>query len=233
MTMAQQCTTYGSYNNEYGREYVYPAERMYVHSSVYLPSSELDPRTGLLKPDQPRRGRTQAMRLEYASLDKEYKQLDESFKKRMENPGIRMSLRTSIWLVVLIAFVLGLLLVSQQGTLAERQKALNRMNKSIEECAKTNDLLAGQISEASDSATICYAAARDLNMIPAETAEAIHLVAVDTRPMGSGAQFNITANQSSSSASQGVDSNGNGTNGEPPSADATMIPTLASAAQGH
>ena len=29
----------------------------------------------------------------------------------------------------------------------------------------------------------CYAAARDLNMIPAESAEAIHLVAMDTRPL--------------------------------------------------
>ena len=46
-----------------------------------------------------------------------------------------------------------------------------------------NDALQTQIDEASDAATICYAAARDLNMIPAESAEAIHLVAMDTRPL--------------------------------------------------
>ncbi|MEG2702970.1 MAG: hypothetical protein RSA65_10155, partial [Clostridia bacterium] len=52
----------------------------------------------------------------------------------------------------------------------------------MEECIAANEQIKEQIAEASDAATICYAAARNLNMIPAESAEAIHLVAVDTRP---------------------------------------------------
>ncbi len=223
MTMAQQYMTYGSYDTEYGREYVYPSQRMYVHSSVYLPNSEIDPRTGLLRADPPRRGRTQAMRMEYSYLDKEYKQLDEALKRRMEQPGIRVSLRSGILLIALMAFVLGLLLLSQQGTLAERQKALNRMNKSVEECAKTNDALAAQITEASDSSTICYAAARDLNMIPAEAAEAIHLVAMDTRPLES-------AGPANPGTLQGSAQNQLASTEETQTVEAqtTMVPTLAS-----
>lgn len=187
--MAQHGMVYRSYENEYGQEYIYPTQRMYVHSSVYLPSSEIDPRTGLLKPDNPRRGRTQAKRLEYAHLDKEYRQLDASLKARAEYPGARVSLRGAILLIAVTAFFLGILLLSQQGTLAERQKSLNRMNESIEACAKANDELASQIAEASDAATICYTAARDLNMISGEAAEAIHLVAMDTRPLDTQARL--------------------------------------------
>lgn len=62
------------------------------------------------------------------------------------------------------------------------RRAVNRLERSIADCRSANAALETQIAEASDAATICYAAARDLNMIPAESAEAIHLVAVDTRP---------------------------------------------------
>ena len=73
----------------------------------------------------------------------------------------------------------------QQGTIADRQKDINRLERSIADCRSQNAALETQIAEASTEAAICYAAARDLNMIPAESAEAIHLVAVDTRPMAS------------------------------------------------
>ena len=214
--MAQQNLVYRTYENEYGQEYVYPSERMYVHSSVYLPSSEIDPRTGLLKPDNPRRGRTQAKRLEYAHLDKEYRQLDASLKARAEYPGVRVSLRGALLVIAVTAFILGLLLLTQQGTLAERQKALNRMNQAMETCAKANDELAAQIAEASDSATICYAAARDLNMISGEAANAIHLVAMDTRPLETQARLARENRVSASDAGQ-----------------ETPIPALASAGSGN
>ncbi|MEA5014432.1 MAG: hypothetical protein VB099_07705 [Candidatus Limiplasma sp.] len=216
--MAQQSMVYRSYENEYGQEYVYPTERMYVHSSVYLPSSEIDPRTGLLKPDGPRRGRTQAKRLEYAHLDKEYRQLDASLRARAEQPGVRVSLRGAILLIAVTAFILGILLLSQQGTLAEKQKSLNRMNQSIEACAKVNDGLASQIAEASDAATICYTAARDLNMISGEAAEAIHLVAMDTRPLETQARLARESQASVQEVSPG---------------EQTPIPAIASAGGGH
>lgn len=216
--MAQQSLVYRTYESEYGQEYVYPTERMYVHSSVYLPNSEIDPRTGLLKPDNPRRGRIQAKRLEYAHLDREYRELSASLKAREEQPGIRISFRGAILLIAVTAFILGLLLLSQQGTLAERQKALNRMNTSMEECAKINDELAAQIAEASDSATICYAAARDLNMISGDSANAIHLVAMDTRPLETQVRLARENGEFADAMDAGIE---------------TPIPALASAGSGY
>ncbi len=221
MTMAQVYQTYGSYENEYGREYICPSERMYVHSSVYLPNSEIDPRTGLLKPDLQRRGRTQAKRLEYSYLDKEYKQLDAALKAREEVPGPRMSIRTAILVIAIFGFVAGLLSLSQQGQLAERQKALNRMNKEIEQYAKVNNEIAGQIADASDATTICYTAARNLHMIPAEAAEAIHLVAMDTRPAQPGRVYmRAESIQTGQEAGQ-------------PDTQATAVPAVASAGVGN
>ena len=174
---------YETYENDYGHNYVYPSERMYVRTSVYLPSSEIDPRTGHLRPDNPKRGRTQAKKLEYVHLDKEYKQLDAALKARKEHPGIRISLRAAICLVLCAAFFCGLSLLIRQGTLAEKQETMNRVYKGIEIILKTNADLAGKIADASNSATICYTATRRLNMIPGEAVTAIHLVAMDTRPL--------------------------------------------------
>ena len=101
----------------------------------------------------------------------------------MSKGGVRISMRLGIFLTALLLFVCGLCVLLQQGVIAERQKTINRLERSIADCRSQNDALQTQIDEASDAATICYAAARDLNMIPAESAEAIHLVAMDTRPL--------------------------------------------------
>ena len=77
----------------------------------------------------------------------------------------------------------------QQGAIADRQKAVNRLERSIADCRSQNAALETQIAEASTEAAICYAAARDLNMIPAESAEAIHLVAMDTRPVAAAGTY--------------------------------------------
>ena len=90
-----------------------------------------------------------------------------------------------VFLTALLRFICGLCVLLQQGTIADRQKDINRLERSIADCRSQNAALETQIAEASTEAAICYAAARDLNMIPAESAEAIHLVAVDTRPMAS------------------------------------------------
>ena len=63
----------------------------------------------------------------------------------------------------------------------------------IEEIKGVNDGLKAQIAEASDSSTICYAAARDLGMVPASSAQAIHLTAVDTRPSTATPDVNVSA----------------------------------------
>ena len=227
MNMAQGMI-YGEYENEYGRNYVNPSDRMYVHASVYLPSSEIDARTGLLRPDGPRRGRTQAKKLEYRRLDKEYAQLDAALKRRKEHPGVRVSLRSAILASVALVFILCAILLFQQGNLTAKQMSLSRLSKEIDRIVKDNEKLADQIAEASDSAVICYAAARNLDMIPGEVAPAIYLSAMNTRPL----KMNETLMETQAIYDQALaDAHNDNPFSQPSPSDveATAIPMIASA----
>ena len=178
--MSQYEPLYDSFSHGGHGGYV-PTPRMSVSASVYLPGSDVDPQTGWLKPDRQRRCRTQGKKLEMERLTREQQALEESIRREMSKGGVRMG----VFLTALLLFICGLCVLLQQGTIADRQKDINRLERSIADCRSQNAALETQIAEASTEAAICYAAARDLNMIPAESAEAIHLVAVDTRPMAS------------------------------------------------
>ena len=185
--MSQYEPMYDSYSRTAQERYV-PTPRMSISSSVYLPGSDVDIQTGRLKPDRQRRCRTQGKRLEIERLEREEQALKASVQREMSKGGTRISVRTGILLIAVLLFVCGISILIQQGTIADRQKAVNRLESSIADCRSQNAALETQIAEASDAATICYAAARNLNMIPAESAEAIHRVAVDTRPKAATAQ---------------------------------------------
>lgn len=182
--MSQYEPLYDSFSHGGHGGYV-PTLRMSVSASVYLPGSDVDPQTGWLKPDRQRRCRTQGKKLEMERLTREQQALEESIRREMSKGGVRISVRMGVFLTALLLFICGLCVLLQQGTIADRQKDINRLERSIADCRSQNAALETQIAEASTEAAICYAAARDLNMIPAESAEAIHLVAVDTRPMAS------------------------------------------------
>lgn len=182
--MSQYEPLYDSFSHGGHGGYV-PTPRMSVSTSVYLPGSDVDPQTGWLKPDRQRRCRTQGKKLEMERLTREQQALEESIRREMSKGGVRISVRMGVFLTALLLFICGLCVLLQQGTIADRQKDINRLERSIADCRSQNAALETQIAEASTEAAICYAAARDLNMIPAESAEAIHLVAVDTRPMAS------------------------------------------------
>lgn len=182
--MSQYEPLYDSFSHGGHGGYV-PTPRMSVSASVYLPGSDVDPQTGWLKPDRQRRCRTQGKKLEMERLTREQQALEESIRREMNKGGVRISVRMGVFLTALLLFICGLCVLLQQGTIADRQKDINRLERSIADCRSQNAALETQIAEASTEAAICYAAARDLNMIPAESAEAIHLVAVDTRPMAS------------------------------------------------
>lgn len=182
--MSQYEPLYDSFSHGGHGGYV-PTPRMSVSASVYLPGSDVDPQTGWLKPDRQRRCRTQGKKLEMERLTREQQALEESVRREMSKGGVRISVRMGVFLTALLLFICGLCVLLQQGTIADRQKDINRLERSIADCRSQNAALETQIAEASTEAAICYAAARDLNMIPAESAEAIHLVAVDTRPMAS------------------------------------------------
>ena len=182
--MSQYEPLYDSFSHGGHGGYV-PTPRMSVSASVYLPGSDVDPQTGWLKPDRQRRCRTQGKKLEMERLTREQQALEESIRREMSKGGVRISVRMGVFLTALLLFICGLCVLLQQGTIADRQKDINRLERSIADCRSQNAALETQIAEASTEAAICYAAARDLNMIPAESAEAIHLAAVDTRPMAS------------------------------------------------
>lgn len=182
--MSQYEPLYDSFSHGGHGGYV-PTPRMSVSASVYLPGSDVDPQTGWLKPDRQRRCRTQGKKLEMERLTREQQALEESIRREMSKGGVRISVRMGVFLTALLLFICGLCVLLQQGTIADRQKDINRLERSIADCRSQNAALETQIAEASTEAAICYAVARDLNMIPAESAEAIHLVAVDTRPMAS------------------------------------------------
>ena len=182
--MSQYEPLYDSFSHGGHGGYV-PTPRMSVSASVYLPGSDVDPQTGWLKPDRQGRCRTQGKKLEMERLTREQQALEESIRREMSKGGVRISVRMGVFLTALLLFICGLCVLLQQGTIADRQKDINRLERSIADCRSQNAALETQIAEASTEAAICYAAARDLNMIPAESAEAIHLVAVDTRPMAS------------------------------------------------
>lgn len=180
--MSQYEPVYDSFRRNPNTGYV-PSDRMSVSASVYLPGSEVDMYTGQLKPDHQRRRRTQSKKLEKERLEREEKRLRESVEKEMNKGGVRISMRFGLLVMAVLLFVCGLTILYQQGQIASRQKEINRLDRAIAECREANEALNAQVEAASDPAVICYAAAQNLNMIPASAAHAIHLDAVDTRPL--------------------------------------------------
>lgn len=179
--MAQIGRVYDSFN-EYEQNPYRPTDRFYVRPSVYLPDSDMDIRTGRLKEDTYRRGRTQAIRQEMQNLDTEYDRMMAALAARQNEKGLRVSVRSALIGFLLLALVLTIIVLVQQGMLAQRQRMLHTINMRIEAIQEENTALQGKIAEASDATTICYAAARNLGMVPASSTQAINLTAMDTRP---------------------------------------------------
>ncbi|MDD3335770.1 MAG: hypothetical protein PHI98_09705 [Eubacteriales bacterium] len=192
--MEQYMQTYDSFLSQNGNKYV-PTSRFQVMSNVYLPASDVDMRTGRLQADRHRRCRTQSMLLEQERLDREEEKMMESILRESKKGGVRISKRMMVLVLAFVLFFCGLCLLLQQSMIADRQKAINIMERSINNYRSQNASLEEQIADASDSTTICYAASQNLNMIPAEAADAIHLVAVNTRPMEN--RQTVTANAQS------------------------------------
>ncbi|HNW86778.1 MAG TPA: hypothetical protein PKJ47_07565 [Candidatus Limiplasma sp.] len=203
--MAQTGRVYDSFH-EYDSDRFIPNDHFYVRSSVYLPSSDVDLRTGMLRDDVRRPGRTQALRMEAEKLDEEFGRMDAALQARKNEKGLRISLRSAFVLVMTVAVAFALVLLVQTGTLAQRQRSLKTLNQRMEEIKTANADLQSQITEASDSSTICYAAARDLGMVPASSAQAIHLTAVDTRPNSADAVVSASAQAQGATQAQTEDS---------------------------
>ena len=182
--MAQYQPMYDSFNRMPER-YV-PTARIGVSPNVRLPGGDMDMYTGQLKPDHVRRHRTQAANLEKAEKDRqELREMrkKDAMEREIQKGGVRIEIWKGMLLIAALLFICGVSLLWQQGLIVACQKEINSKEKIIAQYREENAVLEEQIAAASDPAVICYAASRDLNMIPAESAKAIELVAVDTRPL--------------------------------------------------
>ncbi len=158
------------------------AARLYVRPNVYLPNGEIDFQTGMLCDMQRRSGRTQALRREAHQLDVEFAQLKAMLQERAGEKGRRISLKAAIWLIVSVMLFFSVILLFQQGNIASRNHSVNLLDDKIKATAAVVSDIQAQIDEASDPVKICYTAARELDMVPGDSAQAIYLTALTTRP---------------------------------------------------
>lgn len=159
-----------------------PSGRLYVRPNVYLPNSEVDLETGMVREAARRTGRTQALRSEARRLDTEYQKLQSMLKARANEKGRHMPLKSAVLLIFFVVLVFSVILLVQQGYLVAKEETVRQMNASVQSSREDIAAIQAQIDAASDPVAICYAAARDLGMIPAESAQAIYLTALSTRP---------------------------------------------------
>lgn len=156
--------------------------RMYVRPNVHLPNGEIDFQTGLVKEADRRTGRTQALRREAHQLDAEYTKLQAVLKARADEKGRRMSMKTAVVLILSAFVFFSILLLVQQGNVMAKESVVRQMEEKVTAMQAVVTDIQAQIDTASDPVQICYAAARDLDMVPGESAQAIYLIALNTRP---------------------------------------------------
>lgn len=174
--MTQQNLYYDDCDVRIGRKTVdVDPRRMYVRASVSLPCGELDPHTGLPSSERVIHSRNLVLQQE-----QEKKQKELEAQQRMHGPCLSIS--AALIAVAALAFVLCIAYLSQLGAISDQQKLLNKNAREIEACVANSEQLTSQIAEKSDASAICYRAARDLGLIPAEAADAIYLSAVSARP---------------------------------------------------
>lgn len=172
--------TYDSLSNSYNRNYV-PTNRFQISSSVRLPSSEIDFRTGMLKPDHCRR-RTQAARLELEWNLREEEKIQKALFEETAKKGVQVSMRTFILVVVSFVIFLCMSLIFQTAKIAELNREINLTQITIEDYKESNEELSDAIKENSAETVIMTAARDRLGMVRRSEKEAYHMIAPETRP---------------------------------------------------
>ncbi len=179
--MSQYQPMYDTFQRDARERYV-PTSRINVAASVHLPGSEVDPVTGQLKPDHVRRHRTQAQRLEQMRLEEEDRKLKESLAREMKKGGVRVTWLSALVVCSVLAFVCLFTIGYQRSMITACQSQINALEKEIKTCTAQNEQLMDELEAARDISNIGYAA-RNMGLVRAEAVEAVHLTAVDTRPL--------------------------------------------------
>ena len=179
--MSQYQPMYDTFQRDARERYV-PTSRINVAASVHLPGSEVDPVTGQLKPDHVRRHRTQAQRLEQMRLEEEDRKLKESLAREMKKGGVRVTWLSALVVCSVLVFVCLFTIGYQRSMITACQSQINALEKEIKTCTAQNEQLTDELEAARDISNIGYAA-RNMGLVRAEAVEAVHLTAVDTRPL--------------------------------------------------
>lgn len=192
--MSQYQPMYDTFQRDTRERYV-PSGRIVVAASVSLPAGDIDLATGRLKPDHERRHRTQGQVLESERLERKRAKHQKAFDREMQKKGTRVSWLSAVIICASLLFACLFTIDYQLSKLQSIQEQRNSVAADVDVCESRKEELEDAFTLACSETNILYAAAQDLKMIPAEAAEAVYLVPVDTRPLltaGQPAQ-NVTA----------------------------------------
>lgn len=180
--MSQYQPMYDSFQRTPRDRYV-PAPRINVAANVFLPASDLDPYTGQLKPDHMRRHRTQGQRLEYAEKEMKARKTEETLAREMKKGGVRVTWLSAVVLCFALFVICMFTIGYQHSVISAVQLQLNTLEENLANGKAQNEELSSALEAARDISQIGSYAARNLGMIRSEAVEAVHLTAVDTRPL--------------------------------------------------
>lgn len=180
--MSQYQPMYDSFQRTPRDRYV-PTPRISVAANVSLPAGELDPYTGQPVPPQKKRCRTQGKQLEYEEAERKAQKMKTSFNREIKKGGVRVTQNTAIVLCALLGFICLFTILYQSSVITSVQEQLNILEADLTSSQKLHEELSAELEEARDISQIGSYAARNLGMIRSEAVDAVHLTAVDTRPM--------------------------------------------------
>lgn len=183
--MSQYQPMYDSFQRVNQERFV-PTTRMNIAASVSLDDPIMDEVTGQVKQQPPRRRRTQAMEIERRRLEKEESDLDAFIRREEPQKGLRVDWRIAALMICVVFFAGGMFLLGLQGEVQKRALANEAVIAQGRAVYNETVRLQEEIEAKLDVANIGSAAVNDLNLVRAVDSEAVHLLAVDTRPMGKG-----------------------------------------------
>lgn len=180
--MSQYQPMYDTFQRDTRERYV-PSGRIGVAASASLPAGDIDFATGCLRPDHVHRHRTQGKQIESERLERKRVKQQKAFDREMQKKGLRISWLSAVIVCAALLFACLFTIDYQLSMLQSIQDQRNTVDTDMTACTDRKEALEDEFTAACSETNILYAAAQDLNMIPAEAAEAVYLVPVDTRPL--------------------------------------------------
>lgn len=160
-----------------------PNRRMTISSTVELPDSVWDTRSGRLIPqanERTRRQRVQGMTIELKSLNESEARAQKWAEKGWL--GKRLNLSTALVMMMALFMLLGMFTLSHRSSLEDWNDKYEITMRGISQVREENDAIQERIDDAKREEDITYRAANELGMIRAGDAHTIPLNAVDAYP---------------------------------------------------